>query len=158
MKNSYDEIKGLLGKVRKLQVEHTKTNQRVISEQEEENYFVINGLEVEIVSSDSDDLSLSEDEKKIISQLVDDFRSDVSGFAEFDKLRIYPESAKLNGNFEDLGMGFILSTGKETGLYITESSMLKVTKEVIDTINNLNEFQDKFSNTLNKFLVNRRVG
>ena len=173
--NSYDEIKGMLNIIRKINsrygtlreqvetqqaVQQPQYNQNTVNQEqtssENEDIFVINGIDVEIHSEDSMDLALNDTEKGVISQLVDDFRVEVSEIAEFDRLDIYPNSAKLSGTIPDMGVSFTLSTGDDKGLFLSNTSMLKINPDYLSVITKLNSFEEKFSNTINDLLVNRR--
>lgn len=180
-KDSYEEIKGMLNTIRRLNsnygmikeqaeagqqqqpvqqsaqspVQHQSvTDQPPVSS--DENIFVINDVDVEIHSEDTMDLTLNDTEKGQISQLIDDFRAQVSEIAEFDRLDIYPDSAKLSGTIPDKGIGFTLSTGDDTGLFLSNTSMLKIDNDYVTVINLLKSFEAKFSDTINDLLVNRR--
>lgn len=203
MPNEYDEIKGFLNKIRKIQ--STANDYGLIKEQvdtdqdkeyleppdpeighdeylrksgqlksfddntfvkdptikntpgeEKEDIAVINDVEVEIHSEDPEDLELQDIEKQKISQLIDDFRKEVSEIAEFDKLHVYSDSAKLDGRLTDYDITFILSTGDDTGLYISNPSMIKIDDDTIEIINKLRTFEPKFINSINDLLVSRR--
>lgn len=184
-KNDYDEIKGLLNKVRKIQaMSAASKEEQLLREQmnepdgneappteekspdpsqgysdyttnEKEDIAVINGIDVEVHSEDSEDLELKDEEKTKISQLIDDFRMEVSEIAEFDKLHIYETSAKLDGRFTDIDIAFSFSTGDDTGLYISNASMLKIDDRSLAMINKLKAFEQKYINSINDLLVNR---
>ena len=200
----YDEIKGLLNKVRKMQaVGQANKDQQLIKEQfddelekdyqepsdpevghddylkksgqlksfdddtfvkdptikkapgEEEDVMVINNVDVEVHSEDPEDLELSDDEKSRISQLIDDFRKEVAETVEFDKLHVYEGSAKLDGKIPNIGLVFTFSTGDDTGLYLSNTSLLKIDDDSLDMINRLKTFEPKFINSINDLLVNR---
>lgn len=185
--NEYDEIKGFLTKIRKIQSipksndygiikEQLNDNQEneyselpdddddtvqdptiknVPGEKEHEDVAVINDVDIEIHSEDPEDLELQDEEKKKISQLIDDFRTDVSEIAEFDKLHVYSDSARLDGKISNIDMSFSLSTGNDTGLYISNPSMLKIDDNSLDVINKLRMFQPKFINSINDLILNR---
>jgi hypothetical protein len=197
MTNEYDEIKGLLNKVRKIQamsvlnkeeqlLKEQVTSRPVTGEddylknagqlnggvptnpensagmpeeggEEQQDVAVINDVEIEIHSEDPEDLALQDVEKQKISQLIDDFRKEVSEIAEFDKLHVYSDSAKLDGKIGGIDLGFSLSTGEDTGLYISNPSMLKIDDNSLSVINKLRTFEPKFVNTINDLLVNRRT-
>jgi hypothetical protein len=184
--NSYDEIKGMLNKVRKIQNRTKLNSYGMIKEQEDtsdqtsfeggasnlgaqpanpnpsqpshegNDFAVINDVEVEIHSEDPEDLQLSDEEKGKISQLIDDFRAEVSELVEFDKLHVYEDSAKLDGKITDIGLGFTLSTGNDTGLYISNASLLKIDDNSFGMLNKLKVFEVRFANSINDLLVNRR--
>lgn len=186
--NEYDEIKGFLNKIRKIQSIPKSNNYGIIREQlddsqeddeysepsddgddvvkdptiknvpgekEHEDVAVINDVDIEIHSEDPEDLELQDEEKKKISQLIDDFRTDVSEIAEFDKLHVYSDSARLDGKISNIDMSFSLSTGNDTGLYISNPSMLKIDDNSLDVINKLRMFQPKFINSINDLILNR---
>lgn len=187
-KNSYDETKKMLNRIREIQNNHLNES-RQIREQEEpvdpeighhdylqksdqlksfddksvrdpngegQDYAVINDVEVVIHSEDPEDLELSEEEKGNISQLIDDFRTEVAETTEFDKLHVYESSATLNGKISEISLEFTLSTGDDTGLYIN-SQMLKVDEKTNSVVDKLAKFSVKFSNTINNLLVRRKT-
>jgi len=123
--------------------------------EEEEDFAVINDVEVVIHSEDPEDLELSDEEKGMVSQLIDDFRAEVSETAEFGKLEVYETSAKLDGKIGEIGLVFTLSTGDDTGLYVN-GQMMKMDDQSLLIINKLKSYQVKFSNTINNLLVRRR--
>jgi hypothetical protein len=125
------------------------------SKEGDEDLAVINNVEVEVHSEDPEDLEISDEEKGKISQLIDDFRTEVSEIAEFYGLHIYPDTAVLNGKITDKGLNFTFEAGNENGALIS-TSMLKIDNESLDIINKLGKFGIKFSNTINDLLVNRR--
>ena len=189
--DSYDEIKGMLNKIRKIQSipkygviqeqtyqgeteepqgslkfaapfkngQGTKTPidnpEPEESRRDNEEVSVINNVDVEIHSEDITDQSLEDDEKGTISQLIDDFKAEVSEIAEFDGLHIYPETAVLNGKVGDSGIKFTFQGGNDNGLYLS-TSMTKIDSDSLDMINRLSTFAVKFTNTINDILVNRR--
>lgn len=126
------------------------------SGEEQEDIAVINDVEVVIHSEDPEDLELKDDEKNNISQLIDEFRTEVSEIVEFDKLHIYEDNAKLEGKISDVNLGFTLSTGNDTGIYLSNTSMMKIDEDTIDMINKLKTFHPKFINTINNLLVHRK--
>ena len=103
-----------------------------------------------------EDLELNDEEKGQISQLIDDFRSEVMETVQFDKLDIYETSAKLGGKIGEIGLMFTLSTGDDTGLYIS-GQMLKIDENSLMIFEKLGAYQLKFSSTINDLLVRRRT-
>jgi len=126
------------------------------SRRDNEEVSVINNVDVEIHSEDPQDRELQDDEKGTISQLIDDFKGEVSEIAEFDGLHIYPDSAVLNGKIGGKGMNFSYSAGDDNGFYLGSPSLLKIDSETLELINRLKTFEPKFVNTINDLLVNRR--
>ncbi len=176
--NEYDEIKGFLNKIRKIQSIPKSNDYGIIKEQlndnqeneyselpddddnsqpEKEDIAVINDVEIKIHSEDPEDLELQDIEKEKISQLIDDFRKEVSEIAEFGTLHVYPNSAKLDGRISDFDLSFMLSTGDDRGLYISNPSMIKIDDDTINMVNKLRTFEPKFVNSINDLLVSRRT-
>jgi len=180
--NSYDDTKKMLNTIRKIQAS-TIPRYGMIQEQdtadlpqgsenysqfepqdqaqapvqtEDSDYAVINNVEVVIHSEDPEDMELTDEEKGKISQLIDDFRAEVSETVEFDKLHIYETSSKLDGKIGEFGLMFTLSTGDDTGLYIN-GQMLKIDENSLLVLEKLGGFELKFSNTINDLLVRRRT-
>lgn len=179
MMNEYDQTKRMLNKIRSIsnnstknlreQVEYTKTNETDIDSQnpmenptelgggqEKTDVNVINNVDVEIHSTDDSDLEIKDDEKNKISQLIDDFRNEVSEIVDFSKLDIYDESAKLGGKLGNINLDFTLSAGDDDGLYLTNTSMLKIDENALDIINKLRAFQQKYSAIMNEMIGNRK--
>jgi len=178
--DSYDETKKMLNTIRRIQsavkpkygllreqdddsndqsFEGTQGVQNNVplqnQSQEKQDIAVINDVNIQIHSEDPEDLQLSDEEKGKISQLIDDFRTEVSETVDFGTFNIYPTSAKLDGRISDVGLDFQLSTGDDVGFYI-KGSMLKIDDTSLDIINKLKVFEAKYSNIINTLLVSRR--
>jgi len=126
------------------------------SRRDNEEVSVINNVDVEIHSEDPEERVLEDDEKGTISQLIDDFKAEVSEIAEFNGLHIYPDTAVLNGKIGGKNINFSFSAGDDNGFYLGSPSLLKIDSEVLELINRLKTFEPKFVNTINDLLVNRR--
>ena len=178
MKNEYDEIRGMLNKIRSLEKKGVKnlreqieqptsmdvppTNDPNVSEPSFENndsnsdVNVINNVDIEIHSDDNQDITLKDEEKGKISQLIDDFRTEVSEIADLEKMDIYDNSGKLSGKIGNIGLGFTLSGGDDEGLYLMNSSMLKIDDTTLEIINKLKTFQSKFNPIISELIINRK--
>ena len=167
MKNEYDQIKGMLNKIRSLekksninlreQVEQQPINNTSSNENNNSTDInVINNVELEIHSEDSMDLKLSDDEKNKISQLIDEFRQEISEIAELNKIDLYDNSCKLNGTITNLSINFVFSAGDDEGLYLNNTNMLKIDQTSLDIINKMKIFQDKYKTVVNELIINRK--
>ncbi len=123
---------------------------------ESKNFIVINNVEVDMYSTDSMDLTLNDTDKAKISQLIDDFRVEVSELTDFGKLIFYQDSAKLDGVIPDVGIKFTLSTGDDEGVFISNAQMLKLSDQTSDIINKLKLFSSKFSDVINSIISLRK--
>ena len=159
MKSEYDQIKGMLNKIRTFNNISTKNLREQVEKQTNDEYSdinVINGVDIKINSSDSMDIELKDDEKNKISQMIDEFRTNVSPTADFEKLDIYENGAKLNGKIENYNLDFILSTGDDQGVYISNASLLKIDEGSLELINKLKNFEPNFESVLDQILINRK--
>lgn len=169
--DSYDQIKGMLNTMRNFthktyqpireQIETSpqstnNTQPEQPTGHENNDVMVINNVDVVVNSADPQDFTFSDDEKGKISQLIDDFRTEVSELVDFGKLIIYPNSSKLDGKIGNINLGFTLSAGDDEGLYLSNASFLKIDDTSLDVINKLKMFGDKFSSILNEMLSNRK--
>jgi hypothetical protein len=176
--NEYDQIKGMLSKLRTLnnvpvknlreQMEFQQTNEPPTENKNDNGYSeqdstnnnysdvnVINNVEIKIHSDDKQDIELKDEEKGKISQIIDDFRQEVSETVVFGTFDIYDNSGKLNGKIGNNGVDFVLSGGDDQGVYIT-SSMLKIDEETLTLLNKLQVFENKFLSIINELIINRQ--
>lgn len=123
---------------------------------EKSDFAVINNVEVAINSTDRADLQLTDEEKGKISQLIDDFRSEVSEIAEFGRLNIYSDSAKLDGNIKEVNLGFTISAGDDNGIFLSNSAMLQINDNSMGYIDKLKKFQIKFNDVMGEIIANRQ--
>jgi hypothetical protein len=153
----YDEIKKMLNKMRHLS-ENVESNS-ILKEEEEAKVFdlVLNdNVEVKIHSADQADLSLAEDEKQSLNQLIQNFKSQVSEIATFEEgFNIYVDNVRLDGNIND-DLGFVFIAGQDRGLYIN-ANMLKIDDEQAELINKLNKFQHTFEDVVNVIMNTRKT-
>jgi ribonuclease HII len=130
----------------------------ILKEEEEQEMFnlVLNdNVEVKIHSTDQQDLSLSEEEKNSLNQLIQNFKSQVSELASFEEgFNIYVDSVRLDGTISN-DLGFVLIAGNDRGLYIN-ADMLKIEDETADVIGKLSKFQHSFEDVMNEIMNSRK--
>jgi hypothetical protein len=169
MKNEYDQIRGMLKTIRQFENRTTKNLREQVETQTTDNsqplekndgeygdVDVINNVDVNLHSEDSMDVKLSDEEKGNISQMIDDFRTQVSSTVEFDKIDIYSNGVKMTGKIENYNMTFVFSGGDGEGLYISNPSMLKIDDESLSIINKLKKFQENYISVVNVIIINRK--
>lgn len=169
MKNEYDQIRGMLKTIRQFENRTTKNLREQVETQTTDNsqplekndgeygdVDVINNVDVNLHSEDSMDVKLSDEEKGNISQMIDDFRTQVSSTVEFDKIDIYSNGVKMTGKLENYNMTFVFSGGDGEGLYISNPSMLKIDDESLSIINKLKNFQERYISVVNEIIINRK--
>ncbi len=133
-------------------------SKKVLKEEENQEMFnlVLNdNVEVKIHSTDQEDLSLSDEEKNSLNQLIQNFKSQVSELANFDEgFNIYVDNVRLDGSIEE-DLGFVLIAGNNGGLYIN-TNMLKVEQETVEIISKLEKFKHSFDDVVIEIMNNRK--
>ena len=121
------------------------------------DYIVVNDVEVKLHSSDQADLEISEEEKSGLSQLIDNFRDQVTEIADFEEgFNVYPQSIRLDGTISDLDLSFVFIAGDERGVYVN-ANMLELNQESVEMINKLNKFQHTYEDVVNQMIVTRKT-
>jgi hypothetical protein len=169
IKNDYDLTRNMLKTIRTLT--ESKLSNRTLNEmvgfqspevnKAEENLKndinVINDVEVKMNSSDEADLKLQESEKTAISQLVDNFKQQVSQIADLNPgITISPDQIRFDGSLTDQDISFVFIAGKESGVYIN-ADMLKLEQDVANELEKLAKFQETFETTMNSLIQERKT-
>lgn len=141
--------------------ESTK-NFKILKEEEipqtdnmKDNVDVINDVDVKMLSSDSVDMKLTDNQKNALSGLVDSFREQVSQLANLEPgFTINMNQIRLDGSIPDIDLNFVLISGEESGFYLN-ADMLKIEDETLLAIQKLNKFQLTFEDTVNPIIRER---
>lgn len=148
----------MLNTLRKLN--ETKSSFNTLREQEEptsDDITVINDVDIKLVSSDTVDLELTEEQKNTISSLIDSFREQVSQIAELKPGFTFNETQiRLDGTITDLDINFVFIVGDEGGLYLN-ADMLLIDNDVMTTITKLSKFELTFRDTIEPLLRERKT-
>lgn len=134
MENSYDEIKSLLEKTRR--ITENLENKKGSSYDVDGNTIIIN-------RKNPLKRDLNEDEKKAFIETVDDFKLTVSSMVEFYPFNIFDGDIEWSGKILDEGIDFIISLGISNGIYI-DNTVSIITDSYVETVKKLNEFFLKF--------------
>jgi hypothetical protein len=168
-KNDYDVMKGMLKTIRT--ITESKASNRTLNEavgfqspevdKSEENLkndvMVVNDVEIKMNSSDEADLTLQDSEKTAISQLIDNFKQQVSQIADFTPgITIAPDQVRLDGTLTDQDISFVFIAGKESGAYIN-ADMLKLEQDVANELEKLAKFQETFETAMNPLIQERKT-
>jgi ribonuclease HII len=152
----YDFTKKMLNTMRNLN--ENVQSKKVLKEEESQEMFnlVLNdNVEVKIHSTDQEDLSLSDEEKNSLNQLIQNFKSQVSELASFDEgFNIYVDNVRLDGSIEE-DLGFVLIAGNNGGLYIN-ANMLKIEQDTVEIISKLEKFKHSFDDVVIEIMNNRK--
>lgn len=165
--SGYDDTKKMLNTLRKLNESRTSHNTlreqsemnqpEVETQQDNDEVSVINDVDVKIVSTDSMDLKIMDDEKSAISGLIDSFRNEVSQIADLKPgITITESQIRLDGNLTDEDLSFVFIVGDEPGLYLN-ADMLKIEDETVVSISKLVKFENTFKTTMEPMLRQRRT-
>lgn len=161
----YDDAKKMLRTLRTLN--ESKASHNVLKEEENPqamqnqgtDYMVVNNVEVKMHSTDKADLQLSEDEKRSIGQLIDNFHQQVSDLAEFKEginINMADNEFRMDGSIADQDLSFVLIAGNQnTGVYVN-AEMLKLDDDVNLTLGKLIKFQHTFEDAGNQFINERK--
>jgi hypothetical protein len=169
-KTGYDEIKSMLNTLRNLNEtknfvkplikEENEDNQTidtnpVSSKEQFDNIEVVNDVEVKLVSTDQEDIKLSESEKSSLSQNIDLFRQQVSQIADLDPgFTIGENQIRLDGVITEKEINFVLIAGNESGLYVN-SDMLEIDEETIKMLDKLFKFKSTFITSMEPLIKDR---
>ncbi len=185
MSNQYDEIKKLLKSSRSMlhsdevnesrktlikkgllkEMDIKPDNLAVDSEEEIEfdtepqedkskSYRVSGGV-ITLHGKDKTDLELSTDEKMSFQETMDDFVNEVSDLSDFGVLNLYSENVDWSGRVIDEDVEFYFSIGEKNGVYIN-GDMIQLDDGLVELINKLTSFYDKFKSKWAKVLAQRK--
>lgn len=185
MSNQYDEIKELLKSSRNMlhssevnesrktliqkglikEMDIKPDNLAIDSEEEIEldtepqedkskSYRVSGGV-ITLHGKDKTDLELSTDEKMSFQETMDDFVNEVSDLSDFGVLNLYTENVDWSGRVIDEDVEFYFSIGEKNGVYIN-GDMIQLDDTLVELINKLTSFYDKFKSKWAKVLSQRK--
>jgi hypothetical protein len=158
----YDETKKMLNTLRKLnESKQTSSNLREQDENAQKNIkndiTVINDVDVKMLSSDQNDMHLSDEQKTTVSQLIDNFRQQVSQIVQFTPgMTINERQIRLDGTLTDKDISFVFIAGEENGLYIN-ADMLKIEQDVIDIVSKLLKFEMVYKTAMEPLITQRQT-
>jgi len=156
----YDKTKKMLNTLRNLN--ESTLRKKPLLEQEEEKDLkdtvtVVNGVEVRLIASSDEDLQLDDQQKKILGDVITNFGTQVSDLGDLRPgITIDANSIRLDGNLPDVELNFVIIAGQNKGVYLN-TSMLKVSYDLLESIQKLLKFEDVFADSVNELIVQRRI-
>jgi len=123
-------------------------------EDKSKSYRVSGGV-ITLHGKDKTDLELSTDEKMSFQETMDDFVEEVSDLSDFGVLNLYPENVDWSGRVIDEDIEFYFSIGEKNGVYIN-GNMIQLDEGLVELINKLTSFYDKFKSKWAKVLAQRK--
>jgi hypothetical protein len=185
MSNQYDEIKNLLNNSRNMLSKNNLKESRDVllskglikemdikpdnlaldsenqdefdtepQEDKQKTYRVSGGL-ITLHGKDKQDLELSTDEKISFQETMDDFVNEVSDLSDFGTLNLYTSNVDWSGKIIDFDIEFYFSIGENNGVYVN-GDMIKLDENLVELINKLTSFYDKFKSKWAKVLSQRK--
>ena len=157
---NYDNTKKMLNTLRNLNESHFP--KKTLSEQEEDkklndSVIIVDGVEVRMIASTDEDLQLDDQQKKIISDVISNFGTQVSDLGDLRPgFTIQSNQIRLDGTLPDVELDFVIIAGSNKGLYLN-TAMLKVTYDLLESIEKLLKFEDVFADSVNELIVQRRI-
>ena len=123
-------------------------------EDKKQGYRISGGIMV-LHGKDQTELELTTDEKTAFQETMDEFVSEVSDMSEFNKLNLYTNNVEWSGKIIDKDIDFYMSIGEKNGVYIN-SRMIKVDDDLIETLNKLRAYYEKFKSKWALIIASRK--
>ena len=123
-------------------------------EDKQKTYRVSGGL-ITLHGKNKQDLELSTDDKISFQETMDDFVNEVSDLSDFGTLNLYPQNVDWSGRVIDFDLEFYFSIGENNGVYVN-GDMIKLDENLVELINKLTSFYDKFKSKWAKVLSQRK--
>lgn len=117
--------------------------------------YRVSGGVITLHGKDKTDLELSTDEKMSFQETMDDFVNEVSDLSDFGVLNLYTENVDWSGRVIDEDVEFYFSIGEKNGVYIN-GDMIQLDDTLVELINKLTSFYDKFKSKWAKVLAQRK--
>jgi hypothetical protein len=125
------------------------------SKEQYDDVDVINDVEVKVLSTDKEDIKLKDEERNTISQLIDNFRQQVSQLADLNPgLTITENQIRLDGTLTETEISFVFIIGEDNGLYFN-GDMLNIEQETLDMFDKLLKFKPTFISEMEPLLRTR---
>jgi len=152
----YDEMKSLLNKSRRLTEQVTDIEDITLDRDEEKTkeYDVSSG-KIIVHGYTTPDITLTDEEKNVYQETMDDFTEQVSDLVDYNPLNIYSNNVEWSGVLVKFDTEFFYSVGEENGVYIT-GSMVKIDSEALEMLNKLKDYYQIFSAKWAAVLADRK--
>ena len=108
-----------------------------------------------MLSSDERDLELKDDQKELISKLIDSFKQQVSQMVDFEPgMTINQNQIRLDGKLSNEKIDFVFIAGEEEGVYIN-ADMLKLEQNMANILTKLAKFEETYKTELEPIITQR---
>jgi len=139
-----DDIRDLLGKIRKLQNENVSIN--LTSSQDVKKLLNENRKFILKEENASDIQNVTPDEQR---EEENNFKGTVSKLVKFEPIKVYRQNVEWSGELIREKIKWVFSLNENNGCYISIESedMLQLTMEVIETLKKLKGYYDVWSDS-----------
>jgi hypothetical protein len=135
---------------------YEEDKQKTKGEDKTTTYRISGGL-LKIIGKKSKDLQLTEDEKRTFQETMDEFVEEVSNLVDFDELILSQNDVTWSGKLNDFNMEFDYRVGEENGVYIKIDYLSKLSDEILDAMEKLKNYYNKFKNKWAEIMANRKM-
>lgn len=125
------------------------------SKDEEKRTFKIKGGLMAIHGKTKTDLQLTLDEKVSFQESMDEFRTEVAELVDFNTLNVFQKNVEWSGLINDRDLEFFFSVAETDGVYI-KGNMLKVDDDLMELIEKIKKYYDKFRAKWSKIIASRK--
>lgn len=116
----------------------------------------VNDVDIKMISSDQRDMTLTDEQKTMISSLIDSFREQVSQTAELDPgFTLNVDEIRLDGVIPEEDLKFTYITGENAGLYIN-AQMLTITQETMELLTKMLNYNKQITDGMELILRQRQ--
>lgn len=135
-----DDIRDLLGKIRKLQNENHQIGLTSFSDGKK----IITEQKGKLLLKEEDFQEITPEEQR---EEENKFKDTVSKLVKFDKMKVYRQNVEWSGELVREKVRWVFSLNESNGCYISIESedMLQLTMEVIETFKKLKGYYDVWS-------------
>jgi hypothetical protein len=112
-------------------------------QEDKQKTYRISGKMLTLHGKDKQQLELSTDEKNAFQETMDEFVNEVSDLSDFGTLNLYENNVDWSGKVIDFDLEFYFTIGETNGVYIN-GDMIKLDENLIELINKLTTFYEKF--------------
>ena len=95
------------------------------------------------------------DEKVAFKDIIEEFRNEISEIVDFQPLNVYQNNVEWSGKIPDKKINFHFSTEETNGVYM-DAEMLKLDNDIVELIEKLQKYFEKFKVKWNKILGSRK--
>jgi hypothetical protein len=126
------------------------------SKRDKTTTYRISGGILKISGKTTKELQLTEDEKITFQETMDEFIDEVANLVDFDELHIYQNDVTWSGKLNDFDLLFNFRIGEENGVYVKVDNLSKLSNEIIEVMEKLKKYYNKFKSKWAEILGNRK--